>query len=141
MTKFSSEKVATDPGVKKFIGALRERPDTDYTITGMVKASPDTDGLMVAHLGGCGHWAHIPADAIEEVKQNGQIRCGNHSHSVADIRLKKPASSVELAYSAMADLHLAKLDSLSASMGGGHNCGSGHWGQDSNGNWGCVLGA
>jgi hypothetical protein len=132
----------TTVGVKEYIAALYARSDASYQITVMVRAVPETDGLLVAHLGRCGPWAHIPEAAIETVTDNGQIRCGFHTHAVADIKLKKPAANLELAYASLANLHVARIETLSASgVNDPCSCPDGqHYGKDSDGNWGCLKG-
>lgn len=145
MPKSSSGTVpeADASNVERYIEALREHPNTNWHMTGMVKASPNSDGLLVAHLGDCKRWAHIPASAIDKVTETGRLRCGTHTHPIADIQLKEPRSDTEVAYAALANLHRAKLDDVLTSSlgGGGYNCGPGeHWGQDQYGNWGCQVG-
>jgi hypothetical protein len=105
----------------------------------MVKPATGGDGLLIAHFGRCGHWAHIPAEAIAAIRDNGQTRCGAHFHPVADIEFKEPTAGLAQAYAALADLHLAKLHTLGG--GDAFQCPPGqHWGQDSSGNWGCQPG-
>ena len=142
-TKTAKSEAAAS-AIEEFIAALPTEPiATGHALTGMVKPSPNADGLLVAHFGDCRHWALIPAGALESIRQNGQVRCGAHTHTVADIQLKPPAGDLELGYSALADLHLAKLNMLSTGIGGtGHACPPGqHWGPDSSGNWGCQVGS
>lgn len=137
-----ASKTTDGSGVRKYIAALRTSTDPGHTLIAMVKPAPNDDGLMLAHLGDCRHWVHVPEDAIEQITEKGRTRCGTHSHPVAQIELKRPGTNLELAFSAIADLHLAKLDgAFAAAPPAGNICPPGqHWGQDSNGNWGCLPG-
>jgi len=131
-------------GVQAYIDALRRAPDSKHVLIGMVKAAEATDGVMVAHIGNCRRWAHIPALAIKAIRGNGRVACGSHSHTVAEIHLKEPNSDLETAFANIANLHLSRLDDMQTKIAvgdGGAPCGPGeHWGQDQYGNWGCQPG-
>lgn len=139
-----SRSASTDEGVQAFIDDLHNAPAGGHILHGMVKPAEAPDGVMFAHVGGCDHWAYIPATAILSIRGTGRTACKGHSHATAEIELKAPNSDLEAALVNVAHLHQASLLQLQASVSwltALNPCPPGqHMGKDQYGNPQCQAG-
>jgi hypothetical protein len=126
--------------VRRFIEELNEAPEIEHVLFGMVRPADERDGLMFAHLGGCGEWIHIPASSIARIDGGAHVPCRGHYHVTARIRLKPPETDHELTLSNVAALHLSRLNQLVESrMFSASGCGKDqHVVTDSSGVQHCV---
>lgn len=116
MPKFTSS--------KDLMAALKPESQVPELV-GLIKEQDGDDSIVLfAHPSSCDHWVAISIKDIDDIKLIRNVICGDHSHPLAKVVLKKPKRGLEDTFARLSQLH---HDTSWAALNAQHNAYAGRF--------------